>query len=133
MFTLQESHELRDLLSFGGGRQAVAALQRSLEFSFCPANNLPLYKRLTSTANPVEQLKYRSGSCSQAPLECQPVTFETGGKEMKAADTVADLGKKLRKSVKQGYHPNLPSFRINHFKNFLPPVQKALFTLRMKF
>lgn len=75
------------------------------EFSFRPANNPPLYRGLTSTANLTKQLKYRSGSCSQSPLEGQPVAFETWGKRMKAANTIANFGKKLRKPVKWGCHP----------------------------
>lgn len=77
------------------------------EFPLCPANNPPLYRGLTSTANPTEQLKYRSGSCSQSPL----VTFESWGKEMEVANTITDLGKKLRKPVKRGYHPRNKSLQ----------------------
>lgn len=36
---------------------------------------------------------------------------------MNAADTITDIGKKLRKSVKQGYHPGSKSLEVHPHPN----------------
>lgn len=108
MFTLQGSHELRYLLNFRRGCQAVAALQSFLSTQqtilLCTQGSPPQQTLQSSWGTEVDP-------APKAPLEGQPLTFETQGKEMKAADTTADLGKKLRKPVKQGHCPRNKSLQ----------------------
>lgn len=97
------------------------------ESPFCPANNPPLNRCLTSTAVLTEQLKYRSGSfCKFPPKRLTGGLHERGKK--KAADSIFPMSAIVSKPVEK-----MPSWEKKHFKSIPTSIQKALLTTRMKF
>lgn len=123
-FTSRDSHELRYLVNLDRLPNDGCAAEES---PFCPANNPPLNRCLTSTAVLTEQLKYRSGSfCKFPPKRLTGGRHERGKK--KAADSIFPMSAIVSKPVEK-----VPSWEKNHFKSIPTSIQKALLTMRMKF